>query len=154
GHLVVEMGRSGRDLDRSERELLRMFSESVALVVRNAFLHQELSEAKGFLENLIQSAAEAIVAVDPEGRVVVWNPAAARLFGAALGTARGMAAADVLPAAVMTQLEPGLAGPRASRMIGVRLGDGDLLGRELTMTASPLPWGGRGEQGLLVVARD
>ena len=44
-----------------------MFSESVALVVRNANLHGELSEAKSFLENLIQSATESIVAVDPVG---------------------------------------------------------------------------------------
>jgi PAS domain S-box-containing protein len=154
GHLVVETGRSGRDLDRSERELLRMFSESVALVVRNAYLHQELSEAKGFLENLIESAAEAIVAVDPEGRVVVWNPAAARLFGAGAETARGKLVGDALPTAVMTQLEPGLAGPRASRMIGVRLTESDQPAVDLMLTASPLPTGGRGEQGLLVIARD
>ena len=36
-----------------------MFSESVALIVRNANLHGELSEAKSFLENLIQPATES-----------------------------------------------------------------------------------------------
>ena len=70
GALVIE---TARELDLSERELLRMFSESVALVVRNANLHGELTEAESFLENLIQSAAESIVAVDPAGRVVTWN---------------------------------------------------------------------------------
>jgi GAF domain-containing protein len=73
GALVIE---TARELDPSERELLRMFSESVALIVRNANLHGELSEAKSFLENLIQSATESIVAVDRAGRVVSWNPAA------------------------------------------------------------------------------
>src|SRR5262249_21660879 len=58
GYLVVEAGGATRVLDRSERELLRMFSESVALVVRNANLHRELSEANTFLENLIQSAPD------------------------------------------------------------------------------------------------
>jgi CheY-like chemotaxis protein len=37
GALVVE---TSRELDPSERELLRMFSESVALIVRNANLHR------------------------------------------------------------------------------------------------------------------
>ena len=80
--------RQPRDLDPSERDLLRMFSESVALIVRNANLHRELSEAKSFLENLIQSATESIVAVDPAGRVVTWNPAAERMFGRAAATRR------------------------------------------------------------------
>jgi len=88
GYLVIETGRTTRDLDRSERELLRMFSGSVALIVRNANLHRELSEANTFLENLIQSATEAIIAVDPAGRVVIWNPAAERIFGPAAERAR------------------------------------------------------------------
>ncbi|PYM55601.1 MAG: hypothetical protein DMD79_22690 [Candidatus Rokuibacteriota bacterium] len=154
GHLVVETGRSGRDLDRSERELLRMFSESVALIVRNAHLHQELSEAKSFLENLIQSAMEAIVAVDPEGRVVVWNPAAARIFGASLDAARGKLVTDVLPLSVRNQLEPCFTGSRGNRMVAVHVAEVEGPALDLTVTCSPLPWGGRGDQGVLVVARD
>ena len=154
GHLVVETGRSGRDLDRSERELLRMFSESVALIVRNAHLHQELSEAKSFLENLIQSATEAIVAVDPEGRVVVWNPAAARIFGASLDAARGKLVTDVLPLSVRNQLEPCFTGSRGNRMVAVHVAEVEGPALDLTVTCSPLPWGGRGDQGVLVVARD
>ena len=91
GALVIE---TARELDPSERELLRMFSESVALIVRNANLHGELSEAKSFLENLIQSATESIVAVDPAGRVVTWNPAAERLFGRGPDEARGKLLGD------------------------------------------------------------
>src|SRR5262245_37073662 len=53
GALVIE---TGRELDPSERELLRMFSESVALIVRNATLHRELSQAKSLLEHRTQSA--------------------------------------------------------------------------------------------------
>jgi GAF domain-containing protein len=47
GAVVVE---NSRELDPSERDLLRMFSESVALIVRNANLHRELTEAKAFLD--------------------------------------------------------------------------------------------------------
>ncbi len=149
GALVVE---TSRGLDPSERELLRMFSESVALVVRNANLHRELSEAKGFLENLIQSATESIVAVDPGGRVVMWNPGAERMFGRGPDEARGKLLADVMPPAVMVQLEPVVAG-RGSRLAAVRVTD-DRTTQDLTVTCSPLPWGGRDELGLLLMARD
>ena len=152
GALVIE---TARELDPSERDLLRMFSESVALVVRNANLHGELSEAKSFLENLIQSATESIVAVDPVGRVVTWNPAAERLFGRSPDEARGKLLGDAMPAAVMVQLEPVLAAPRASRTVVLRLQqEGDRAVQDLTATCSPIPWGGRDEIGLLLMIRD
>jgi PAS domain S-box-containing protein len=152
GALVIE---TARELDPSERELLRMFSESVALIVRNANLHGELSEAKSFLENLIQSATESIVAVDPAGRVVTWNPAAERLFGRGADEARGKLLGDAMPAAVMVQLEPVLAAPRASRTVVLRIQqEGDRALQDLTATCSPIPWGGRDEIGLLLMIRD
>ena len=151
GALVVE---TNRELDQSERDLLRMFSESVALVVRNANLHRELSEAKSFLENLIQSATESIVAVDPSGRVVTWNPAAERMFGRGSDEARGKLLGDAMPAAAMVQLEPVLTAPRASRTVVLRLQEGDGSAQDLTATCSPIPWGGREETGLLLIVRD
>jgi PAS domain S-box-containing protein len=151
GALVVE---TSRELDPSERELLRMFSESVALIVRNANLHRELSEAKSFLENLIQSATESIVAVDPAGRVVTWNPAAERMFGRSAHEARGKLVGDAMPPAAMVQLEPVLGAPRASRTAVLRLQEGDRTAQDLTATCSPIPWGGRDETGLLLIVRD
>jgi PAS domain S-box-containing protein len=151
GALVVE---TSRELDPSERELLGMFSESVALVVRNANLHRELSEAKAFLENLIQSATESIVAVDPAGRVVTWNPAAERTFGRSGDEARGKLLGDAMPPAVMVQLEPVLQAPRASRTVALRLQESNRPALELTATCSPIPWGGRDETGLLLIVRD
>jgi PAS domain S-box-containing protein len=152
GYLVAETDRS-RDLDRSERELLRMFSESVALIVRNANLHRELSEAKSFLENLIQSAAEAIVAVDPEGRVVTWNPAAERLFEHPAAEARGRRLEEVLPSALATQLEPARDGVQGGHVVQIQTRS-DAAAIDLTVSCAPIPWGGRGDTGRLVVARD
>ena len=152
GALLVE---TSRELDPSERELLRMFSESVALIVRNANLHRELSEAKSFLENLIESATESIVAADPSGRVVTWNPAAERMFGRGADEARGKLLGDAMPPAVMVQLEPVLAAPRASRTVVLRLhAEGDRAAQDLTATCSPIPWGVREETGLLLIVRD
>jgi signal transduction histidine kinase len=54
----------------------------------------------------------------------------------------------------MVQLEPVLAGPRASRMAVLRLQEGDGAVQDLTATISPIPWGGRDETGLLLIVRD
>jgi PAS domain S-box-containing protein len=151
GVLVIE---TSRELDPSERDLLQMFSESVALIVRNANLHRELSEAKAFLENLIQSATESIVAVDPAGRVVTWNPAAARTFGRGADDALGKLLGDAMPPAAMVQLEAVLVAPRASRTVVLRLQEGDRAAQDLTVTCSPIPWGGRDDTGLLLIVRD
>ncbi len=154
GHLVVEASGSARVLDRSERELLRMFSESVALVVRNANLHRELSEANTFLGNLIQSAADVIIALDPERRVVTWNPSAERILGMRLDEVRDRPLAEVLPPPVLLELEPVMANPRGSRTVRLRTDGGEGASLDLTVTCSPIPWGGRGEAGLLLVAKD
>jgi PAS domain S-box-containing protein len=154
GYLVVEASGGARALDRSERELLRMFSESLALIVRNANLHRELSEANAFLENLIQSAADAIIALDPDRRVVTWNPSAERMFGRGVDEVRGRALGEALPAAVLAELAPALAGPPGSRTLRIRTEGDEGTGLDLTVTCSPLPWGGRSEAGLLLVAKD
>ena len=131
-----------------------MFSESVALVVRNANLHRELSEAKSFLENLIESATESIVAVDPAGRVVTWNPAAERMFGRGADEARGKLVGDAMPPAVMVQLEPVLTAPRASRTVVLRLQGGRPRrpGSHRDLLADPL--GRARRDGLLLIVRD
>src|ERR671937_1272248 len=131
-----------------------MFPESVALIVRNANLHRELSEANSFLQNLIQSAADAIVALDPERRVVVWNPAAERTFGRLQPEVQGRPLAEAIPAPVLHDLEPLMAGAGRSRTVLLTAGTDDNGGRDLTVTCSPIPWGGRGESGLLLVAHD
>ncbi len=154
GYLVVEASGSARVLDRSERELLRMFSESLALIVRNANLHRELSEASTFLGNLIQSAADVIIALDPERRVVTWNPSAERIFGRQLDEVRGRPMAKALPPAVLHELEPVMTSRRGSRIVRLRAEGGEGPSLDLTVTCSPIPWGGRGETGLLLVAQD
>jgi PAS domain S-box-containing protein len=154
GYLVVEVGPVARVLDRSERELLRMFSESVALVVRNANLHRELSEANAFLKNLIESAADTIIALDPEQRVVVWNPSAERTFGRSLAEVRDRLLSEALPPGVLRELEPIMADARTARTRLVHTEAGTNGGRALTVSGSPIPWGGRGETGLLLVAKD
>src|SRR5207244_1124808 len=69
GYLVIDNRASGREIDPRERELLGMLSEYLAIAVRNARLYGEIAETKRSLEQLISSAADAIISIDPADRV-------------------------------------------------------------------------------------
>jgi PAS domain S-box-containing protein len=48
-------------------------------------------------ERLVQAAGDAIIAADPEGRIVLWNPAAERIFGFAAQEALGQTLDLIIP---------------------------------------------------------
>lgn len=64
-----------------EVELIRMVLEYLSMAVKNSQLYGEIKETKGYLENLINSAGDAIVTVDTQGMITSWNAAAERIFG-------------------------------------------------------------------------
>lgn len=49
------------------------------------------------LDKLVEAAGDAIVAADPEGRIVFWNPAAERIFGFARSEALGQSLDLIIP---------------------------------------------------------
>ena len=49
------------------------------------------------LERLVQAAGDAIIAADPEGRIVSWNPAAERIFGFTAQEALGQTLDLIIP---------------------------------------------------------
>jgi PAS domain S-box-containing protein len=61
-------------------------------------IENELRQTKEFLENLIQSSVDAIVAADIDGRIILFNRAAEELFGYAARDAVGrLRLADLYP---------------------------------------------------------
>lgn len=48
-------------------------------------------------ERLVQAAGDAIIAADPEGRIVSWNPAAERIFGFTAKEALGQTLDLIIP---------------------------------------------------------
>jgi PAS domain S-box-containing protein len=94
---------------------------------------------------------DAILVVDERGRVILFNPAAERLFDLSAADALERPASDFIPALTGAIAEPEVNG-NASKHIetrGVRRGSGDV---ELEMTLAPLVDGSR--SFLTVVARD
>lgn len=49
------------------------------------------------LDKLIDASGDAIVAADPQGRIVLWNPAAERIFGFPRGEALGKSLDLIIP---------------------------------------------------------
>ena len=52
---------------------------------------------EGLAEALLDSASDAIVATDRDGRITFWNPGAARIFGFAPGEAVGQSLDLIVP---------------------------------------------------------
>lgn len=49
------------------------------------------------LDKLVEAAGDAIVAADPEGNIVLWNPAAERIFGFSRSEALGRSLDLIIP---------------------------------------------------------
>ncbi|MPZ75583.1 MAG: PAS domain S-box protein [Deltaproteobacteria bacterium] len=49
------------------------------------------------LETLVQAAGDAIIAADPNGKIVLWNPAAERIFGFGADEAMGQTLDFIIP---------------------------------------------------------
>ena len=97
GYLAAQNRAGARPIDPRERELLEMLSEYLAVAIRNSRLYGEVTETKRSLEQLIHSAGDAIIAVDPHDRITGWNPAAERIFGLTTKDAVGRPIVAIVP---------------------------------------------------------
>ena len=72
-----------------EKKLLQDLAELAALTLDNARLLETTSKSQARIAGLIASAMDAMISVDTEQRVVLFNPAAERMFGCAAAEALG-----------------------------------------------------------------
>jgi PAS domain S-box-containing protein len=80
GAISLLRGSHQERLAAFEVELIRMVLEYLSMAVKNSQLYGEMKETKGYLENLINSAGDAIITVDTAGVITSWNAAAERIF--------------------------------------------------------------------------
>jgi PAS domain S-box-containing protein len=68
---------------------LRAFAHHAAVALENARLLGEMKSTKEYLENLIASSVDAIVTLDPKGRITFVSQGGQRMFGYGDAKARG-----------------------------------------------------------------
>jgi PAS domain S-box-containing protein len=88
GVLFLRSERFARPLSERDIFFANAVAAAVALSLRNLNLFErqrqvatELQRTKNFLENLIQSSADAIVAANLKGEIILFNRGAERIFG-------------------------------------------------------------------------
>ncbi len=153
GYLVVDNRATGREIDPRERELLGMLSEYLAIALRNARLYGQIADTKRSLEQLISSAADAIVSIDAGDRGRSWNPAAERIFGLSVAEALGRPVTEILPPAEYGAARSRLAHPPRMHTFDVSVERPDGTAVALSVTLSAVQDGGDTD-GVLAIARD
>ncbi|GEM_PF-843977 len=84
GHPVGLMFFSSRDpktYGPQHEDFLRTIAGHVAIAVEKSLLMDAIREKSDFLENILQSSADAIIVEDREGRIRTWNTGAREMYG-------------------------------------------------------------------------
>ena len=118
GILAVYDGRT-REWVEEESEALHALGASAAAARANAELYQGVSHEQQRSEAILANVADGIVAVDRDGKVVLWNPAAERVTGVPQGDALGRTPMQAL-GRPLEAAEGALGG---SRLVPIRRGD-------------------------------
>ena len=154
GYLIAANRAGSRPIDPRERELLEMFSEYLAVAIRNSRLYGEVAETKQSLEQVIRSAGDAIISVNHEGQIQGWNPAAERIFGWAREQALGRPLTTLLPAEPYAAARAALSRgePMTAFEVTTKRQDGRAL--NLAVTLSSLTGRDGNLEGMLAIVRD
>ena len=99
-----------------EAEALQALAANAAAARANAELYQAVSHEQERGEAILANVADGIVAVDREGKVVLWNPAAERVTGVSQADALGRTPLEALGRSLDT--EEGVRG--GSRLLPIR----------------------------------
>lgn len=90
---------------KKESDLLMAFGAQLGAALENTQLYGEVSKSKAYIENLVESAGDAIISTGVEDRILTWNRGAEVLFGYSKEEAIGQDLALLLPSGRSKELE-------------------------------------------------
>ncbi|MEK6976836.1 MAG: PAS domain S-box protein, partial [Candidatus Hydrothermarchaeota archaeon] len=83
--------------DRRQVKLLQAFADQTAILISAALRLEALRKSEAMYRGLVEAATDAVVSADGDGKIVLWNPAAARLFGYSEREALGKDLTIIIP---------------------------------------------------------
>jgi PAS domain S-box-containing protein len=110
--------RRPRGWREEEVEALAAFAGNASAALSSAELYQSVALEKERSVAILSNIADGIVAVDRDGKVVLWNSAAERITGVPGDEALGRPPAEVL----QRELESGEEAPTGERLVSIRRG--------------------------------
>ena len=154
---VIQALRVGvRDFVTKSLEYLDYLPEAVGRVLRQVGTERRLAESEARLAGIIESAKDAVIVVEDDRTVSLFNPAAERMFGCPAGAALGRPLTDFIP----NELVPvgGADGDPAAGSLTHRLRAGTrgvrAGGEEFPLEATVSPGRAGGRKFYTVVVRD
>ena len=154
GYLIAANHGGTRPIDPRERELLEMLSENLAMAIRNSRLYGQVADIKQSLEQLVQSAGDAIISVDYDGQIQGWNPAAESIFGWSPAQALGRPMTMLLPEEPYAEKRAALARGESVRAFPITINREDGRTLNLDVTLSSLAGRNGQPEGFLAIIRD
>jgi PAS domain S-box-containing protein len=94
--ILAVYGRRPRHWGEEDSEALQALAATAAAARANAELYQGVSHEQQRGQAILANVADGIVAVDRDGKVVLWNPAAERVTGVPQAEALGRTPAEAL----------------------------------------------------------
>jgi PAS domain S-box-containing protein len=127
---LVMADTAGRVFEEDELRSMSAFADQAALALENAGLYTDLRQAKEFLQSIVENSADAIVAIDLQGRISYFSPGAEEMFGFRATQALGASALGYLAG-----------GADQAQSLGRRLAsEGRLTNHEMRIRASGGRW--------------
>ncbi len=111
-------GRASRAWREEEIEALMAFAANASAALSSAALYQSVALEKERSVAILSNIADGIVAVDREGKVVLWNAAAERITGVPTEEALNRHPGEVL----QRELESDSEAPLGERLVSIRRG--------------------------------
>ncbi|MBI5366271.1 MAG: response regulator [Planctomycetes bacterium] len=96
GLLAIGLGRTPETRDRRLR-IARSLAAQIALSLELARTMGSLARSENRYRSLVEAATDAIVSADAEGRIILWNAKAQRLFGHSADAILGRSLTSLMP---------------------------------------------------------
>jgi PAS domain S-box-containing protein len=126
GYLSVDTPTDGCRPDIKTIEALEMMVEAAASRVREVEAQESLRESEEKHRELVNTSVDGVISVNPQMKIILWNPGAERIFGYTEKEALGQSLMKIVPERYRKAKEKGFV---EFRKIGV----GQVIGRTLEL---------------------